>query len=126
MRNLRLNRMQDLAVAMAQELSGARGGFVGIRFSPDERGRGVDGEGLDKALDWNKRVIGVGIGNWFSRAQELKEGFKMDADEAVVTPYTSEGVQLDSGPFKMYGLDDWGRRICDVTGEELAYPSKSA
>lgn len=126
MRNLRLNRMQDLAVAMAQGLSGARGGFVGIRFSPDERGRGVDGEGLDKALDGNKRVIGVGIGNWFSRAQELKEGFKMDAEEAVVTPYTSEGVQLDSGPFKMYGLDDWGRRICDETGEELAYPSKSA
>lgn len=126
MRNLRLNRMQDLAVAMAQGLSGARGGFVGIRFSSDERGRGVDGEGLDKALDWNKRVIGVGIGNWFSRAQELKEGFKMDAEEAVVTPYTSEGMRLDNGPFKMYGLDDWGRRICDETGEELAYPSKSA
>lgn len=125
MRNLRLNRMQDLAVAMAQGLSGARGGFVGIRFSPDERGRGVDGEGLDKALDWNKRVIGVGIGNWFSRAQELKEGFKIDAKE-VFTPYTAEGVRLDSGPFKIYGLDDWGRRICDETGEELAYPSKSA
>ncbi|KAG1782242.1 hypothetical protein EV702DRAFT_1071002 [Suillus placidus] len=126
MRNLRLNRMQNLAVDMAQGLSGARGGFVGIRFSPGERGRGVDGEGLDKALDWNKRVIGVGIGNWFSRAQELKEGFKMDAEEKVVTPYTSEGVRLDSGPFKMYGLDDWGRRICDETGEVFAYPSKSA
>ncbi|KAG2155346.1 uncharacterized protein EDB93DRAFT_1130268 [Suillus bovinus] len=126
MRNLRLNRMQDLAVAMAQALSGARGGFVGIRFSPDERGRGVDGEGLEKALDWDKRVIGVGIGNWFSRAQELKEGFKMAAEEEVVTPYTSEGVQLDNGPFKLYGLDDWGRRICDETGEEFAYPLKSA
>ncbi|KAG2148815.1 hypothetical protein DEU56DRAFT_909130 [Suillus clintonianus] len=126
MRNLRLNRMQDLAVAMAQELSGARGGFVGIRFSPQERGRGVDGEGLEKALDWDKRVIGVGIGNWFPRAQELKEGFKMDSEEKITTPYTSEGTRLDSGPFKVYGLDAWGKRICDETGKELAYPSERA
>ena len=125
MRNLRLDRMQGLAVAMAQGLSGARGGFVGIRFSPDERGRGVDGEGLDKALDSDKRIIGVGIGNWFHRAQELKEGFKMDAEEQVVTPYTSQGTQVDSGPFKLYGLDDWGRRISDETGKELAYPPPS-
>jgi hypothetical protein len=124
MRNLRLDRMQGLAVAMAQGLSGARGGFVGIRFSSEERGRGVDGEGLDKALDSDKRVIGVGIGNWFPRAQELKEGFKMDADEQIVTPYTSQGMQAEGGPFKMYGLDDWGRRICDETGKELAYPPK--
>jgi len=117
--------MQGLAVAMAQGLSGARGGFVGIRFSPDERGRGVDGEGLDKALDSDKRIIGVGIGNWFHRAQELKEGFKMDAEEQVVTPYTSQGTQVDSGPFKLYGLDDWGRRISDETGKELAYPPPS-
>lgn len=124
MRNLRIDRMQSLAVSMAQLLSGARGGFVGIRFSPDERGRGVDGEGLDKALDADKRVIGVGIGNWFPRAQELKEGFKMDADEQITTPYTSHGKQVDSGPFKVYGLDQWGRRICDETGNELAYPPR--
>lgn len=125
MRNLRLDRMQGLAVTMAQALSGARGGFVGIRFSPDERGRGVDGEGLHKALDSDKRVIGVGVGNWFNRAQQLKEGFKMDAEEQVITPYTSQGTQADSGPFKVYGLDDWGKRICDETGKELAYPSKT-
>ncbi|KAG1882371.1 hypothetical protein F4604DRAFT_1921526 [Suillus subluteus] len=77
MHNLHLNCMHNLAVAMVQGLSGARS---------------VDGEGLDKALDWNMRVIGVGIGNWFSCAQELKEGFKVDTEEAVVTPYTSEGL----------------------------------
>ncbi|KAH7914908.1 hypothetical protein BJ138DRAFT_267947 [Hygrophoropsis aurantiaca] len=124
MRNLRLDRMHCLSVSLAQALTGARGGLVGVRFNANERGRGVEGESLEKALDWNQRVIGVGVGNWYQRAAELKDAFKTDGEGKVASVYTSVNEVKDKGPFDVYGLDAWGRRISDETGEMLAYPPK--
>ncbi|KAH7919671.1 hypothetical protein BV22DRAFT_1074942 [Leucogyrophana mollusca] len=123
MRNLRLDRMHSLSVTLAQALSGARGGLLGIRFNQDERGRGIEGEGLEQALAWKRRVIGVGVGNWYSRAAEVKEAFKTDGEEKVAGVYTSVTEAKDKGPFDVYGLDEWGKRLSE-TGEVLAYPAK--
>jgi hypothetical protein len=118
-RNMRLRRMQGLSLDVAQLLAGAKGGLLGARFGPEERGRGVDGEGFGELLQHDKRVIGVGIGNWFERATEVKEAFKADGVEMVGKMC---GIGKSEGePFKVYGLDDWGKRIDDETGEEIPY-----
>ncbi|KAF9242835.1 hypothetical protein BU15DRAFT_60129 [Melanogaster broomeanus] len=118
-RNMRLRRLQWLGLEVARLLAGTRGGMLGVRFSPEERGRGVDGEGFGELLEHDKRVIGVGVGNWFARAAEVKEAYKEDGVEMVRKMY---GVGKGEGePFKVYGLDDWGKRIDDETGEEIPY-----
>ncbi|KAF8885211.1 hypothetical protein BD779DRAFT_1534654 [Infundibulicybe gibba] len=76
MRCLRLARMQTLVRDLAQLLAGERGGLPGIRFAASDMGRGVHGEGLEAQIPWRKRVIRVGVGNWYSRAEEVKEGFR--------------------------------------------------
>ncbi|KIK82159.1 hypothetical protein PAXRUDRAFT_805345 [Paxillus rubicundulus Ve08.2h10] len=116
-RNMRLARMQGLTMDVAQLLAGARGGLLGARFGAEERGRGVDGEGFGEPVEYRKRVVGVGVGNWLGRAEEVKEAFRTDGVERV----WGEGVA-----FKAYGLDDWGKRIDDVSGEEIAYPEHEA
>ncbi|KAH7886599.1 hypothetical protein F5I97DRAFT_1807819 [Phlebopus sp. FC_14] len=122
-RNMRLNRMMSLSTQLAQLLLGARGGLMGMRLAHHDRGRGVNGEGLEKPLPWEKRVIGVGVGNWYARAGEIKEGFKEDGDNLVNRLFAVEGEEKPV--FKVYGLDDWGRRIADETGEEIPYPPQS-
>ncbi|KIJ13639.1 hypothetical protein PAXINDRAFT_181260 [Paxillus involutus ATCC 200175] len=119
-RNMRLARMQGLSVDAAQLLAGARGGLLGARFGPEERGRGVDGEGFGEPVECEKRVVGVGVGNWLGRAGEVKEAFRADGVERV------GGVWGEGETFRVYGLDDWGKRIDDVTGEEMAYPEPKA
>ncbi|KAK0216503.1 hypothetical protein EDD85DRAFT_869993 [Armillaria nabsnona] len=105
-RCLRLQRMEDLAVEMSQLLAGARGGLVGIRFSPEDRGRGLNGEGLDAPIPWEKRVIGVGIGSWYERAEELKETYRLEGEEEVKQKYIP-GDKNDA--FLVYDIDERGR-----------------
>ncbi|KAK0444988.1 uncharacterized protein EV420DRAFT_1572846 [Desarmillaria tabescens] len=105
-RCLRLQRMEDLAVEMSQLLAGARGGLVGIRFSPEERGRGLNGEGLDAPIPWEKRVIGVGIGSWYERAEELKETYRIEGEEEVKQKYLPEDK---NDTFLVYDIDEKGR-----------------
>ncbi|EIW77854.1 hypothetical protein CONPUDRAFT_157032 [Coniophora puteana RWD-64-598 SS2] len=123
-RHLRLDRMQTLAVQLAQLLAGARGGLTGLRFSPADTARGVDGHGFDDTLPWDKRVIGVGVGNWQTRAPEIKQSFRAAAAEDVQAAYTSSSAPADKGALSVYGLDEHGRRICDETGAEMPYAAK--
>ncbi|KAF8835602.1 hypothetical protein BDN67DRAFT_975097 [Paxillus ammoniavirescens] len=123
-RNMRLARMQGLSVDVAQLLAGARGGLLGARFGPEERGRGVDGEGFGEPVEYEKRVVGVGVGNWLGRAGEIKEAFRADGIERV-GEVLGEGAG-EGETFRVYGLDDWGKRIDDVTGEEMPYPEPKA
>ncbi|KAF9221098.1 hypothetical protein BS17DRAFT_785905 [Gyrodon lividus] len=126
MRNMRLARMQGLSVDVAQLLAGARGGLLGARFGAEERGRGVDGEGFGTPVEYGKRVIGVGVGNWFRRAREVKEAFRADGVETVGKIGIGGVGEGDGDTFKVYGLDDWGKRTDDVTGEEMPYPESKA
>ncbi|EPQ53157.1 hypothetical protein GLOTRDRAFT_117233 [Gloeophyllum trabeum ATCC 11539] len=99
LRCMRINRMQELTKSMSELLAGYRGGPVGIRFSPEEKGRGWDGESMEKPIPYDKRQIKVGVGEWYKRAEEVKEGFVQDAEEV-------EGAAVE-----VYGLDDFGKPI---------------
>ncbi|KAJ7034706.1 hypothetical protein C8F04DRAFT_559522 [Mycena alexandri] len=101
MRGLRLNRIQDLAIETAQKLAGMRGGFIGLRFETDSLGRGVGGEGLANPVPSERRLIDVGVGNWYRLADETRELFRLRAAAEVLAPK----------PFNVWGLDDFGRRL---------------
>lgn len=119
MRNMRIDRMEDLTVRMAELLSGARGGFIGIRFNTQDRGRGIGGEGLEKPLPKESRTIKIGVGNWYKRAEEVKEAFKLDAIERV--GQIGVGLNDIGETFDVSGLDDHGRRVDDKTGEIIPW-----
>ncbi|KAJ7262783.1 hypothetical protein B0H12DRAFT_1047526 [Mycena haematopus] len=114
MRSLRVQRMHNLTVDMAEALAGLRGGVVGIRFEADSLGRGIGGEGLADPIPWEKRVIRIGIGKWYCIASELKELFRAKAEEIPAT-----------NPFEIYSLDDFGNRISDETGEVVPWTRRS-
>jgi len=107
MRCLRLDRMTQLTVDMAKLLAGQRGGIIGLRLAPQDRGRGINGERLDDRIPYDKRVIKVGVGEWYSRAEEVKEAFKLDAQEAEV-----------GDSIEVFGLDERGQRTDGVAWPE--------
>ncbi|KAJ3719679.1 hypothetical protein DFJ43DRAFT_1031844 [Lentinula guzmanii] len=121
LRSLRVTRMRTLALEMAQLLAGARGGPIGVRFDEHSRGRGIDGEGLDKPIPWEKRVIGVGIGQWYPLADELTQSFKVLAEKEVIEAYQSGNDTTTKPPFLIYQFDDHGRPIGEVP--EFPWPA---
>ena len=106
MRNMQLNRVQQLTREIARRLGGAHGGFVGIRFGAAEKGRGVDGEGLADPVPREQRLVKVGVGEWYPYADEIKERFLKDAEEAGYADH-----------IEVFGVDEWGRR---TDGKEWA------
>lgn len=119
MRNMRIDRMTSLSVQTAQLLAGARGGFIGIRFGTQDRGRGIGGEGFEAPLPKEKRTIKIGVGNWYPRAAEVKEAFSEDAKTHVGE--VGVGLEDIGETFDIAGLDDHGRRIDDKTGEVVPW-----
>lgn len=117
LRSLRIMRMRTLATEMAQLLLGARGGLIGVRFDAQSRGRGIEGEGLDKPIPWDKRVIGVGIGEWCPQVDELVESFKLIADQEVTAKYDDQDGASGS-PFLTYKVDALGVPV----GEPPQFP----
>jgi hypothetical protein len=119
LRNMRIDRMEDLTVQIAQLLAGARGGFIGIRFSTAEKGRGINGQGLEAPLATEKRTIKVGVGNWYQRVEEVKEAFREDAINRVGE--VGVGLEDIGETFEIAGLDDHGTMIDDKTGEVIPW-----
>ncbi|KAF7328998.1 hypothetical protein MVEN_02529800 [Mycena venus] len=107
MRRMRLQRVMNLAVEMGQVLAGLRGGVVGIRFDTDSMGRGIAGEGLAEPIPHEKRVIGVGVGDWYRLAPDLKELFRARAEDEIPA----------RRPFEIYGLDEFGNRLEEGSGK---------
>ncbi|CDO68558.1 hypothetical protein BN946_scf184998.g55 [Trametes cinnabarina] len=99
MRNLRLNRFQDVTKQIALRLHGRYGGFLGIRAKASDRGRGYDGEHLADGLPKETRMIKIGVGEWYPFAEEVKERFLADAEA---------GGYRDS--IEVFGIDEWGMR----------------
>lgn len=100
--------MRQLALDMASRLRGDYGGFPGIRFGVEERGRGINGDGLHAPIPLDKRQIQIGVGEWHPFGKELQTMFEGEAEDGEL----SEG-------FKFFSLDDWGRRS---DGEEWRSP----
>ncbi|KAI8977845.1 hypothetical protein BD414DRAFT_495808 [Trametes punicea] len=114
MRNLRLNRLQKLTYETAIRLHGRYGGFVGLRLHPQQRGRGWNGESLADGIPKEKRMIKVGVGEWYPFAEELKERFLADAEEGGY-----------SDCIEVFGVDEWGNRT-DGQAPSADNPQKGA
>lgn len=114
-RCLRLDRMQEVTVELAQVLAGARGGPIGIRFNMNQLGRGIDGENLAEPVPWEKRTIGVGVGNWYPRAEEVKESYRLAQGEVQKYEATPE-----KDPFLIYDIDERGAPV-SVAADELPW-----
>ncbi|OSD00368.1 hypothetical protein PYCCODRAFT_1479261 [Trametes coccinea BRFM310] len=106
MRNLRLNRFQNLVYQIASRLHGRYGGFVGLRARASDRGRGINGEHVADGLPKETRAIKVGVGEWYPFAEELKERIVADAEAAGYR----DSVEV-------FGLTEWGKR---ADGKPLA------
>ncbi|KAF8752909.1 hypothetical protein RHS01_07320 [Rhizoctonia solani] len=63
MRLLRLRRMRELTIEIARRLEGYYGGFIGIRFNQNDKGRAIRGERLEQPLPDSLRVVKVGLEN---------------------------------------------------------------
>lgn len=100
MRNLQLNRVQYITSDLAKLLGGARGGLVGVRFAADQRGRGIGGDGLADPIPKDKRMLKIGVGEWYPWAEEVKERFAEDA---------KQGGYEDC--IEVFGVDEWGKRV---------------
>ena len=108
MHNLRVRRMRQLVVDIGRRLRGDFGGFPGLRFGPSDRGRTIDGEGLEAPIPADKRVIHVGVGEWHRDGQSLREILKEEIGE----------LDLGEG-FNIFGLDERGKRS---DGVEWSHP----
>ncbi|GJJ15627.1 hypothetical protein Clacol_009905 [Clathrus columnatus] len=107
MTNLRLDRMRSLTMDICSHLAGDKGGFVGIRFSTESRGRGIDGEGLADPIPRDKRLVKVMIGNWFYRAEDEVELYRLGAEEYG----GSDAIEVTS-------MNEWGKEL-DAQGNEV-------
>ncbi|KAJ6602480.1 hypothetical protein DFH09DRAFT_1019623 [Mycena vulgaris] len=116
MRALRVKRMQDNAVEMGKVLAGMRGGVIGLRFDTESMGRGIGGEGLERPVPWEKRVIRVGVGEWYRLAADVKELFQWRGKDEILS---SDGCE----PFEVFGLDDFGRKL-DANGAVVPWPTR--
>ncbi|EIM80649.1 uncharacterized protein STEHIDRAFT_150375 [Stereum hirsutum FP-91666 SS1] len=108
-RNMRIQRMHELVTGMADGLASRKGGFVGIRFSNNELGRGIDAEKLADPIPYDRRVIKVGVGKWFRRSDEVKELFEESAKS-----YTHPWLET-------FDLNDAGERL-NENGEVVPWP----
>ncbi|KAG8725345.1 hypothetical protein FRC09_001695 [Ceratobasidium sp. 395] len=105
MRLMRLQRIRQLTLDLAQKLAGNQGGLIGVRFNRDDRGRGIMGERLAEPLPDSLRVIRVGLAQWYEHDRE-KELWELGAADA--------GVDIG-----LLAMDDWGR-LLNSAGEVMA------
>lgn len=103
MRQLRLTRMQSLTSQLTKALKGERGGIFGLRASPAQKGRGIDGEGLDAHVAPVARAVKVGVAEWHPLAADVKEAFAADAEKNGAKDVV-----------EVFGIDEKGLRIDGV------------
>ncbi|PSR75148.1 hypothetical protein PHLCEN_2v9291 [Hermanssonia centrifuga] len=115
MRNMRIKRMRSLAMDLARSLHGEKGGIVGLRFGVEERGRGIGGEALADPISMDKRVIKIGVGEWQPYADDVKENFVGEAEDAGL----GEGMNV-------FGVDQYGKRTDGVEWSKPKVPLTSS
>jgi len=67
-----------------------------------------------------QRTIKVGVGNWYHQADVVKEAFRDDA--MTLVGEVGVGLKGVGETFEIAGLDEFGRRIDDKTGEVIPWP----
>jgi hypothetical protein len=108
-RNMRLARMRSLSVEIMERLAGLKGGFIGLRFHPLDRGRGIDGEGLEDVLPLEKRRVDVAIGEWYNESASDLELWEVDSarfrGSVFIRPMDDWGFVKDESGSIMPGQD---------------------
>ncbi|KAK1218431.1 hypothetical protein PQX77_018895 [Marasmius sp. AFHP31] len=97
LRGLRLDRMQSLTIRLAQILNGA---------------------GTDKPISWNKRAVGVAVGDWYPSAGETQEAFKRYSKD-IAGPQS----EVDKESVLIYGIDEWGKPTDHEVEAKFPWPS---
>ncbi|GAA6046566.1 hypothetical protein JCM3770_006212 [Rhodotorula araucariae] len=91
---MRANRLQQVARELVYKLEGHAGGLMGLRLSPEERGRGIEGEGLGERVSAPER--GWVEVSWLDPASECWTG--LARDEYLASWDDLEGAK--SGPYR--------------------------
>jgi len=90
MRTLRISRIRQLTVQTVVRLLGYHGGFIGMRWDPMQRGRGINGALLDDIPPEHFRKSTVLVGSWYPQAGEDKTLFEKEGKGAIVTGLMDE------------------------------------
>ena len=73
---MRANRMQQVARELILKLEGYGGGLMGLRMGPEDRGRGIEGEGLGESTSAPER--GWAEVSWLDEQSACWEGIARD------------------------------------------------
>lgn len=122
MRCMRIDRMIQLTTDIAANLAGFRGGIPGLRFSSRDRGYGIQGERMAAPIPPSKRRVVVCVGDWYSRAEDVKECFRVIGEQNIGRVGIGMGLGDDELPFDVYGMDESGLRQ-SLDGTPLPWPN---
>ena len=95
---MRIMRLFGLCLSTAKKLAGDRGGFIGLRFSPGQRGRGIGGEGFDDIMPLEKRKMTIQLGDWYKGHERDFEVF----EEGI------KRLELAEGSADLRLMNQWG------------------
>ncbi|GAA5877356.1 hypothetical protein JCM16303_006254 [Sporobolomyces ruberrimus] len=74
---MRANRILELTKELVYKLQGHAGGLMSLRMSPEERGRGIEGEGLGREVKEPER--GWAEFSWLDAKSEIWQGLERDS-----------------------------------------------
>ncbi|GAA5955377.1 hypothetical protein JCM8115_001932 [Rhodotorula mucilaginosa] len=102
---MRADRIRELVDQLVYRLEGNVGGLMSLRLSPEDKGRGLEGEGLDKKLEapprgwaeysfldeaspcWEGIAREQYLASWEDMPEQVKPGPRRDEKGAWTTPH---------------------------------------
>lgn len=112
---MRANRLFDVSRQLVSKLSGDQGGLMGLRLTPDDKGRGVDGEGLERDVDVPEG--GWADVAWLTAESDVWDGIDRDSCVALGADLESEQVRgaVRTGIHHLFEDAVWSRTVGETT-----------
>lgn len=113
---MRSDRIRQLVNELVYRLEGNAGGLMSLRMSPEDKGRGLDGEGLDKKLEapprgwaeysfleesspcWEGLALEPYLASWADMPEQVKMGPARTEKVSWATPHPLLGVTSTAPP----------------------------
>ncbi|GAA5981372.1 hypothetical protein JCM10908_004085 [Rhodotorula pacifica] len=110
---MRADRIRELVDQLVYRLEGNVGGLMSVRLSPEDKGRGLDGEGLDKKLEapprgwaeysflddaslcWDGIAREEYLASWEGMPEQVKQGPRRDDKGSWTTPHPLVPAQIE-------------------------------
>ncbi|GAA6038604.1 hypothetical protein JCM8097_009443 [Rhodosporidiobolus ruineniae] len=73
---MRTNRLQEVTAQLVRKLEGHSGGLMGLRMKAEDKGRGIEGEGLGEKISAPPR--GWAEYSWLAEGEEAWEGIRRE------------------------------------------------